>query len=231
MITIDINEMLEAGLQFGHLTSIWNPANKTAIKKSKDGVHIFDMNNTAVELQKALSFFSKMIEERKDGMIVSTKLQSHEAGANLSAITGFPNVVSRWVGGTLTNFDCVRKRSQTLRDLNRKFETGEIHQYVKKEQVKLSTRRVRLAHDLRGLENLIRKPQFIIVSSAFADASAIREANQIGIKVIAVVDSNADPKGVDFPIHANDDAKSSLDYIFNLFAQTANIAKSMKKED
>ena len=208
-------ELIEAGVHFGHKTSKWHPKMEKFIFTSKNDVHIFDLEKTLKNLQAAIIFLKSVLSRGGEILFVGTKPASKglvkEAGEALNQ----PYVSERWRGGTLTNFKTISKRLEYLRNLQEQQKTGGLDKYTKKEKLKLGKLAEKMEKQLGGIKNMRRLPDIVFVSDVKEDSLAIKEAKRMRIPVVAICDTNADPSLVDYPIPANDDASSSIKAIID----------------
>ncbi len=212
---LDLEEMTRAGLHFGHRASRVHPKIMPYLGGIKNTVHIFDLEKTAEKFKTALEFIQELISENKNLLIVGTKIQIKELVRNMAIECGLPYVVERWIGGTFTNFEVVRKRIEYFKDLERKKTGGELEKYTKKERAKIDRKLKDLEIKFGGIKDVEELPYAIFILDIRKDDLAVREAKRKGIKVIGVADTNVDPTVADYPIPANDDAISSVKYILD----------------
>ncbi|MFH1714113.1 MAG: 30S ribosomal protein S2 [Candidatus Nealsonbacteria bacterium] len=219
-LKLDPADMMQAGLHFGHKTSKIHPKIKPYLFGARNGVHIFDLEKTAEKLKEALEFIQKIISEEKVLLFVGTKVQIKELVKKAAIECGLPYISERWLGGTFTNFDIIKKRVDYLKELEEEKASGEQEKYTKKERIKINSEIEVLKLKFEGLKDLKSLPQAVFVADMKKDTLAIREAKVKGIKVIAIVDTNLDPTLADFPIPANDDAVNSVSYILEKIKET-----------
>ena len=210
---VDIKEMLEAAVHFGHKTQKWNPKMKQYIYGSKNGVHIFDLEKSKVCLDKALDFIQKNSASGKNILFVSTKPQSAHLVVEAAAACRMPYVIHKWMGGLLTNFNTIKQRIRYFKNLTDQEKNGDFDKYTKKEASELRKTIVKLETALGGVRELDALPDAVFVVDTLRDRIAVNEAHKMKIPVIGIVDSNSDPDGVDYPIPGNDDAVKSLTYL------------------
>lgn len=210
---IDPAEMSRAGLHFGHRTSRVNPKMKPYLSGVRNGVHIIDLEKTKEKFEEALDFIQKIISEGKTLLVVGTKIQVKDLTKEMSEECGLPYVVNRWLGGTFTNFETIKKRIEHFKDLERKKAEGQFEKYTKKERAKIDQELKDLEIKFGGIKNLEKLPDAIFVLDMKTDALSVKEARAKGIKVIGISDTNCDPTLADYLIPANDDAVSSVRYI------------------
>lgn len=223
---ISLEELLEAGCHFGHQGRRWNPKMEPYIYAKKEGVHIFDLEKTAAGLVKAMTFVADLTAQGKKIVFVGTKRQAAPIVAEEAAKAGLPFVNMRWLGGTITNWDQIKKGIARLSELETKKEKGELKKYTKKENVLFDREIDKLNRFVGGLRTLTELPAAIFVVDVKKEIAAVREARVKGISVVALVDSNADPDLVDYVIPANDDAVRSIKLIVSKLAQAAQDGKA-----
>lgn len=216
---IDLKELLEAGVHFGHQTQRWNPRMRSYIYAERDGVHIFDLVKTAQQLQAAMDFARKLGKEGKTLVFVGTKRQAQEIIKEKATEAGAMYIVTRWLGGFLTNFEQVSKSIKNMNAIYKGLENGQYDNYTKFEQVQLRKDADRSARFLEGVKDLNALPDALFIADLTEDKVASREARIMDIPVIAIADSNADPKMADYVIPGNDDAVSSIAILTEMVAQ------------
>lgn len=232
-VDVDIKKLLEAGAHFGHKTSRWHPKMAPFIHSKRGGNHIIDLTKTVEQLDIALGFIERVASEGKQVLVVGTKRQAHDVAKKLAEDTSMPYVVERWLGGMLTNRNTIGGRIKYLKDLEGKMESGALAaKYNKLEVQRFQEEIDDMNHIYGGVKNLAARPGAVFVFDVTHDVNAVREANKLGIPVVAVVDSNADPSQVAYPIPANDDAIKSLQLIADYVQQAiaAGSAKHAKKQ-
>lgn len=208
-------EMVNNGLHFGHRVSQINPKMKPYIFGVRNGIHIIDVEKTAEKLAEALDFVQQLIMEQKVLLLVGTKIQVKDKVKETAKICSVPYVSERWLGGTFTNFETISKRIQFFKDLEKKKVSGELEKYTKKERAKFDQKLKDFETKFGGIKDMNRLPDAVFVMDMIEDGIAIKEARAKGVKIVAIVHTNADPTQVDFPIPANDDAVSSVSYILD----------------
>ncbi len=226
---VSLEELLEAGCHFGHQGRRWNPKMKPYIYAKKEGVHIFDLEKTAAGLVKAMAFVRDLVGEGKKIVFVGTKRQAADIIKEEATQAGIPYVNMRWLGGTITNWEQIKKGIDRLAELETKKQKGELKIYTKKENVLFDREIDKLNRFVGGLRTLTDLPQAIFVVDVKKEIAAVREARNKGITVIALVDSNADPDLVDYVIPANDDAVRSIKLIVSKLAQAFQDGKNQPK--
>ena len=201
-----LQEMLESAVHFGHKTSKWNPLMKKFIYGERGGVHIIDLTITAKKLEEAMQFLAKGAAEGATILFVGTKPQSFDIIKECAETCGAYYIIKKWVPGTLTNFLTIKTRIKRLRELKKELEETGFSKYTKKEKGNLMKEIEKLEDAFGGVEDLKDLPKILIVADANRDVIALTEAKKMGIPTIAIVDTNADPKLVKFPVPGNDDA-------------------------
>ncbi|MCY4617970.1 MAG: 30S ribosomal protein S2 [Chloroflexi bacterium] len=221
--SISMRDLLEAGVHFGHQTGRWNPKMAPYIYGARNGVHILDLAQTVTRLQDATEFAQELSGSGQQILFVGTKRQAQDVIRNEADRANMPYVVTRWLGGTLTNFQTIRKRVDYMIELERREEAGQLDLLPKKEALKLRDKLTRLHRYLRGLRDMTSLPGALFVVDVPREHIAIAEAQRLNIPIIAVCDTNSDPNQIDYPIPSNDDAIRAVRL---LTAQIADAAQS-----
>lgn len=216
--TVNIRSLLDAAVHFGHQTRRWNPKMKPYIFGDRNGVYILDLKKTLIELDKAYTFVSNLASRGGNLLFVGTKKQAQEAVSANATRCGMPYVNARWLGGMVTNFATIRSRVTYMEELEAMEADGRMASLPKKEQILLRKELVKLQTNLNGVRNMTSIPQAIFVIDTKREEIAIHEAHRLGIPVIGVLDTNADPDEVDFGIPANDDAIRSVTLLCEVIA-------------
>ena len=227
---LDLEEMAKAGMHFGHKTSKLHPKMEPYLYGVRNTIHIIDLEKTKEEFAQALEFIKNLISENKILLVVGTKIQVKELVKNFAIDCGLSYINERWLGGTFTNFEAMKKRLDYFKDLEKKRIGGELEKYTKKERAKIDQELRDLEIKFGGIKNLEKLPDAIFVLDMKKDDLAIKEARIKLIKVIAISDTNTDPTLVDYPIPANDDAISSVKYILDKMAEVILKAKKEVKK-
>jgi small subunit ribosomal protein S2 len=225
---LDLEEMAQAGLHFGHRTSRVHPKIKPYLYGVRNTIHLFDLEKTKEKLKEALKFIQEIIAENKTLLIIGTKVQVKDLVKKTAEEYGLPYVNERWLGGTFTNFDTIKKRIDYYKDLERKRKEGELEKYTKKEKAKFDQELKNLEIKFGGIKNLERLPDAILVLDLRKDAFSVKEAKMKGVKIVGIADTNVDPTLADYPIPANDDAISSVKYILEKVAGAIKKSKPKK---
>ncbi|MFA5927544.1 MAG: 30S ribosomal protein S2 [Patescibacteria group bacterium] len=214
-----LRNLLDAGVHFGHKTSRWHPAMEKYIFTSKSGVHVINLESTAEKMAEAVNFLKELSASGKTVMFVGTKKQAANIIKVAAENCGMPFVNSRWLGGTLTNFDIIRGSVKKFEKNKKMLEGEEANALSKRDRTKLKEETEKAEKVLGGLVKLEKKPDALILIGAHDEKNALREAKNAGIPVIAIVDTNTNPSLIDYPVPANDDATKSIELFANLFSQ------------
>lgn len=210
-VTITLREMLEAGAHFGHQKSRWNPAMRPYIFGLRGGVYIIDLQKTVVLFQEALNYLRDTASQGKIVLFVGTKRQAQEIVVKEAQRCEMFYVHDRWLGGLLTNWQTVKRSIDKLKELEHLETDARFAHLTKKERLVLQKTRARLDKTLSGIKDMGRRPDVVFVVDAGRETIAVQEANKLGIPVIGMVDTNADPTVIDYPVPANDDAIRSIE--------------------
>ncbi len=234
MVNISLEDLLESGAHFGHQVKRWNPKVKEFVYGEQDGVHVFDLVKTKEALEIALSEITKVVKAGGSILLLATKKQAKDKALEILQETGISVVTERWLGGTITNFNQLKKSIDTLADMKVKLSTGFYAKYTKKERLLIEREKDRLERFFGGIANLKTTPDLLIVVDIKKEITAIKEANRKNVSIIGLVDTNSDPNLVDFPIPMNDDATKALhlvlDYIKKAILEGQGVvAKKTKK--
>lgn len=206
-------EMMQAGIHYGHKKSKTNPKMKPYIFGVRSDIELIDLNATLEALDKAINFLKEVKAKGGLVLLVATQPAARETILRLAEKFNYPYVINRWLGGTLTNFKVIRKRTEYFQQLKKDKEAGTLDKYTKKERLKISENIDKMKILFSGLEALTRVPDVVITVDINLHDTAVREARRLKIPVVALVHTDADPTLIDYPIPANDNAKSSIDWI------------------
>lgn len=220
-----VEEMLEAGVHFGHPVSKWHPKAASYIYGAKNGVHIINLLKTEESLKKVLEVVSETASKGDEILFVGTKKQAKELIKNAAIKCGMPYVNERWLGGTFTNFGTLLKSIKKLNKLEAEKESGEFAKYTKKEVIVLNRLIEKLNKNLGGIKNIKKLPSLVFVVDLKSQDITIKEAKNRKIPIIGICDTNVDPGLVDYQIPGNDDAIKSIEMIVNLIADAVNEGK------
>ena len=211
MSAVTIRELLEAGVHFGHQTARWNPKMRKYIYGARNGIHILDLQKTVPLFDQAYNFVSSMASRGEEVLFVGTKKQAQEVVRTHALRCGQFHVTHRWLGGTLTNFRTIKGSIERLNTIERMFTEGTADALTKKEVLKLYREQEKLENNLGGIKKMSGLPGVIFVVDIIKEHIAVAEAKKLGIKVVAIVDTNTDPDLIDYPIPGNDDAIRAIE--------------------
>ena len=228
-VEVDIKALLEAGVHFGHKTSRWHPKMAPYIHSKRQESHIIDLVQTVDGLEKALAFITEIVGSGKQVLLVGTKRQAKDIVKVTAEKVGQPYVTERWMGGMLTNVATVSGRIKQLKSLEKRMDSGELaNRYNKLEVQRFQEEIDDLNSKYGGIKDLNGKPGAVFITDVMEDANAVKEAKALGIPVIAMVDTNANPIGIDYVIPANDDAIKGIQLILDYVAAAVEEGKSSK---
>ena len=227
MSRTNFDMLLQAGCHFGHLKRKWNPAMAPYIFMERNGIHIIDLHKTVAKIDEAADALKQIAKSGKKILFVATKKQTKDVVAEKAASVNMPYVIERWPGGMLTNFPTIRKAVKKMANIDKLMNDGTYSNLSKREILQITRQRAKLEKNLGSIADLTRLPSALFVIDVMKEAIAVKEANRLGIPVFAIVDTNSDPKDVDFMIPANDDAKDSVEVILN--ACCAAIAEGLEE--
>jgi len=213
-----LEEMLKAGLHFGHKVSRWHPKMAPYIFGAKAGVHIIDLEATNQALERACEFVRGIGTRGGVVLFVGTKPQAKQAVSQAAESCTMPHVVERWLGGTLTNYQQLKRRLKELKTLKERRDKGELRKYTKMEQLMLSRQIEDMQKKFGGIENLERIPDAVFIADVKSEKTALREAEQMGVPIIALCDTNVNPAGIAYVIPGNDDARLGIELIARTLA-------------
>lgn len=235
---VSIEQLLKAGTHFGHLTRRWNPKMKPFIFMERNGIHIIDLMQTQNALDRAAEAAARFSKMGRKILFVGTKKQARDIVRQHAESCGSPFTVERWLGGTLTNFQTIRKSIRRMEGIQKMQEDGTLDQLKKKERLMKSREREKLEKVLGGISKMAKLPGAVFIVDINREHIAVKEARKLGIPIIAIVDTNCDPDLVDFAVPANDDALKSIDLITSVIAaacsegsKTREIEEASKKAE
>jgi len=232
-VSVDIKALLEAGVHFGHKTSRWHPKMAPYIHSKRQDSHIIDLTKTVEALDVALPFLTKVAASGKPVLFVGTKKQAKDIVRVAAEKAGQPYITERWVGGILTNVATMTQQIKKLKDLEKRMASGDLEKRYNKLEVQRFQEEIDdLNKKYGGIKNMSGKPGAIVVIDVITDANAIKEAQTLGVPVVGLVDTNANPTGIDYVVPANDDAIKGLQLLLDYFsAAVSEGAGSAKKEE
>ena len=219
MSRTNFNELLDAGVHFGHLKRKWNPAMAPYIFMERNGIHIIDLAKTEAKIEEAASAMKQIARSGKKILFVATKKQAKEIVAEKVKNVNMPYVTERWPGGMLTNFPTIRKAVKKMSSIDKMAVDGTFTNLSKRERLQVTRQRAKLEKNLGSIADLTRLPSALFIVDVSKEHIAVREAKRLGIPVFAMVDTNSDPSDIDFVIPANDDASKSISLIVGILCQ------------
>jgi small subunit ribosomal protein S2 len=231
MAKVNVKDLLDAGVHFGHLTRKWNPNMAPYIFMEKNGIHIIDLHKTAVKLEDACNALNKIAASGRKVLFVATKKQAKDIVAKHAESINMPYITERWPGGMLTNFVTIRKAVKKMNSIDKMKKDGTFDTLSKKERLQIDRLRANLDKNLGSIADMTRIPSAIFVVDILKEHIAIDEAHKLGIPVFAMVDTNSDPRRVQYAIPSNDDASKSIDLILETVANSIKEGLSVRKSD
>ena len=228
---VDIKKLLQAGAHFGHKTERWHPKMAQYIHSKRNGTHIIDLTKTVAGLEDALAFLSKTASEGKQILLVGTKRQAQDIVKEVAVATNMPYVTERWLGGMLTNWNTIGGRVKHLQELENRMASGELANKYNKLEVQRFQEEIDQMNVLYGgIKELNKKPGAVFVVDVVNDVNAVREALKIGVPIVAIVDTNADPSQITYPIPANDDAIKTIQLVLDYVKSAIEAGKASAKK-
>jgi len=225
----NFQELLDAGVHFGHLKRKWNPNMAPYIFMEKNGIHILDLQKTAVKIEETASAIKQIAKSGRKILFVATKKQAKELVADAVGNINMPYVVERWPGGMLTNFPTIRKAVKKMISIDKMMKDSSWNNLSKREKLQITRQRAKLEKVLGSIADLTRLPAALFVVDVLKEKIAVREAQRLGIPIFAMVDTNSDPEGIDFVIPANDDASQSIRLIVRIMCDAIAEGLSERK--
>lgn len=222
MRNITLMEMLKAGVHFGHKTSLWNPKMSSYIFASRNNIHILDLEKTKNKLANALEFAKQIAATGGSVLFVGTKRQAKEEVRKAAESCGMPYVVTRWLGGTFTNFRTIQRTIKKMERYEKMIADGEISKYTKKEQLMIRREVEKMKNFFSGIKDMKKLPEAIFVLDTKYDHIPVEEARQSKVKIIGIVDTNSDPSNIDYVIPSNDDAIKVIQFMAQVMAEAIN---------
>jgi small subunit ribosomal protein S2 len=222
MSRVNFEQLLEAGVHFGHLKRKWNPAMAPYIFMERNGIHIIDLHKTVAKIDEAAEVMKNLSKSGKKILFVATKKQAKQIVADKAAAVGMPYVIERWPGGMLTNFPTIRKAVKKMTTIDKMTKDGTFNNLSKREKLQITRQRAKLEKMLGSIIDLTRLPSALFVVDVMKEHIAVREANRLGIPVFGMVDTNSNPLNIDFVIPANDDATNSVELIVGAVCEAIN---------
>ena len=227
MARTNFQELLDAGVHFGHMARKWNPKMAPYIFDQKNGIHIIDLHKIIVKIDEAASACKQLARSGRKILFVATKKQAKDVVAEKAAAVGMPYVTERWPGGMLTNFMTIRKAVKKMNTIDKMIEDGTFDTLAKRERLQITRQRAKLEKNLGSIKDLNRLPSALFVVDVQKEINAVKEANRLSIPVIAMVDTCCDPTPIDYVIPANDDATKSISLIMDVIC--AAVAEGLQE--
>src|SRR6266487_5092628 len=221
-----VKALVDAGVHFGHRVSRWNPKVEPYLHGKRNMIHIIDVKETIKGLLRAKKLITQVVQQGKDILFVGTKRQARHAIEEESKRCGMHYVSERWLGGTLTNFRTIRARLNRLEELEKLWATGQIETYSKKMKATLDRERTKIKTNLEGIRKMERMPGVMFIIDTRREHIAVKEAKKLGVKSVALIDTDSDPDLIDLPIPGNDDAMKAIEIITRELAEAAIEGKS-----
>ncbi|HRW63459.1 MAG TPA: 30S ribosomal protein S2 [Bacteroidales bacterium] len=229
MSRTNFNELLEAGVHFGHLKRKWNPAMAPYIFMERNGIHIIDLQKTEAKLNEACNAIKQIAKSGRKILFVATKKQAKDIVAEKVQATQMPFVTERWMGGMLTNFPTIRRAVKKMTTIDKMTTDGTFDNLAKREKLQITRQKTKLDKMLGSIADMTRLPAAMFVVDVSKEHIAVREAKRLNIPLFAIVDTNSDPSPVDFPIPANDDASKSISLILDKITEAINEGLAERK--
>ncbi len=220
MSRLNFDQLLEAGVHFGHLKRKWNPAMAPYIFMERNGIHIIDLHKTVAKADEAAAALKQIAKSGRKVLFVATKKQAKQVVAEKATSIGMPYVIERWPGGMLTNFPTIRKAVKKMTTIDKMAKDGTFDALSKREKLQITRQRAKLEKNLGSIADLNRLPSALFVIDVMKEHIAVAEANRLGIPVFAMVDTNSNPNNIDFVIPANDDATKSVEIILGAMCES-----------
>ena len=231
MSRVNFDQLLEAGVHFGHLKRKWNPAMAPYILMERNGIHIIDLYKTVAKVDEAAEVMKNLAKQGKKVLFVATKKQAKQVVADKASSVGMPYVIERWPGGMLTNFPTIRKAIKKMATIDKMTKDGTFDNLSKREKLQITRQRAKLEKTLGSIVDLTRLPSALFVVDVMKEHIAVREANRLGIPVFGMVDTNSDPNNIDYVIPANDDATKSVEVILGAICEAMNEGLQERKAE
>ena len=231
MSRVNFDQLLEAGVHFGHLKRKWNPAMAPYIFMERNGIHIIDLHKTVAKVDEAAEVMKNLAKQGKKVLFVATKKQAKQVVADKASSVGMPYVIERWPGGMLTNFPTIRKAIKKMATIDKMTKDGTFDNLSKREKLQITRQRAKLEKTLGSIVDLTRLPSALFVVDVMKEHIAVREANRLGIPVFGMVDTNSDPNNIDYVIPANDDATKSVEVILGAICEAMNEGLQERKAE
>ena len=228
---IDVKELLDSGVHFGHLTRRWNPNMSPYVYMERNGIHIINLYKTVAKMEEAGAALSKIAASGRKILFVATKKQAKEIVSQQAERANMPYITERWPGGMLTNFVTIRKSVKKMAAVDRMKKDGTFNSLSKKERLQVDRMKAKLEKNLGSISDMTRLPGAIFIVDTLREHIAVKEAQKLNIPIFAMVDTNSDPREVDFAIPSNDDASKSIEKVVSYVVDTIIEGATSRKED
>lgn len=229
--SVEVKDLLEAGVHFGHLTRKWNPNMAPYIYMERNGIHIINLYKTAAKIEEASEALKKIATSGRKILFVATKKQAKDIVADKASSIKMPYITERWPGGMLTNFVTIRKAIKKMTSIDKMKKDGTFDTLSKKEKLQIDRLRAKLEKNLGSIADMSRLPAALFVVDTMREHIAVKEAQKLNIPIFAMVDTNSDPREVDFVIPANDDASKSIEKVLSYVTEAISEGLEIRKGD
>jgi small subunit ribosomal protein S2 len=231
MEEVTFDQLLEAGVHFGHLKRKWNPKMAPYIFMERNGIHVIDLQKTAYKLNESMNALKQIAKSGRKVLFVATKKQAKEIVAEALEGTSMPYITERWPGGMLTNFPTIKRTIKKMATIDKRFADGTYDKLAKRERLQIERQRAKLEKTFGSISNMNRPPAAIFIVDVTKEHIAVKEAQKLNIPIFGMTDTNADPNQVDFPIPANDDASKSISFIVNKAVEAITEGLEERKQE
>ena len=231
MEEVTFNQLLEAGVHFGHLKRKWNPKMAPYIFMERNGIHVIDLQKTSHKLNEARNAIKQITKSGRKVLFVATKKQAKEIVAEALQGTSMPYITERWPGGMLTNFPTIKRTIKKMATIDKRFADGTYDKLAKRERLQIERQRAKLEKTFGSISNMNRPPAAIFIVDVSKEHIAVKEAQKLNIPIFGMVDTNSDPRQVDFPIPANDDASKSISFVVEKVVEAVSEGLEERKQE
>ena len=231
MEEVTFNQLLEAGVHFGHLKRKWNPKMAPYIFMERNGIHVIDLQKTAHKLNEARNALKQITKSGRKVLFVATKKQAKEIVSEALNGTSMPYITERWPGGLLTNFPTIKRTIKKMATIDKRFADGTYDKLAKRERLQIERQRAKLEKTFGSISNMNRPPAAIFIVDVSKEHIAVKEAQKLNIPIFGMVDTNSDPRQVDFPIPANDDASKSISFVVEKVVEAVSEGLEERKQE
>ncbi len=231
MEEVTFDQLLEAGVHFGHLKRKWNPKMAPYIFMERNGIHVIDLQKTAYKLNEARNALKQIAKSGRKVLFVATKKQAKEIVSEALEGTSMPYITERWPGGMLTNFPTIKRTIKKMATIDKRFADGTYDKLAKRERLQIERKRAKLEKTFGSISNMNRPPAAIFIVDVTKEHIAVKEAQKLNIPIFGMMDTNADPNQIDFPIPANDDASKSISFIVNKVVEAITEGLEERKQE